>query len=190
MHGCLPCHAMLTVADMYGGVLYLHYAMIVLLQVVIINRTVVGIGGPCHEAGTKCAWDSVTYLQPHYVTGHRQLMLDCLGVRDQPGVVTQHQTHVTLVQRLFRRSRSMLNILDMQNSLSSTGAHVQIVNMEGECPISCCVTHLPAAHFLCLNWLLGTNDESIPYDALMRYNRRMQPSPSSVCSPAMAHHLH
>ena len=70
-------------------------------------------------------------MQPHYITGHRQLMLDCLGVADAAEPVSQQQTHVTMVQRFFKRSRSMLNILEMQNSISSTGAHVDIVNMEG-----------------------------------------------------------
>ena len=114
---------------------YQYVRVDLLPQVVVINRTVVGLGVPCNEKGLShmvslCDWDSISYMQPHHITGHRQLMLDCLGVTEEPSV-SQHQSHVTLVQRLFKRSRSMLNILEMERRISATGSHVNIVNMEG-----------------------------------------------------------
>lgn len=70
----------------------------------MVDKTAVGLGVLCNEKGTMCEWDSVSYMQPDHITGHQQLMLDCSGVTEQPNAVSQHQTQVTLVQRLFKRS--------------------------------------------------------------------------------------
>lgn len=124
------------------------YIRVDMQQVVVINRTAVGLGVPCSEKDTLhmvslCEWDSISYMQPHHITGHRQLMLHCLGVTEQPNVASQHQhqTQVTLVQRLFKRSRSMLNTLEMESRISATGAHVNIMNMEGVWLLPCAAAH-------------------------------------------------
>ena len=105
------------------------------LQVVVISKTAVGVGGHCneseHEDRLQCEWDSISYMQNEYTSGHRRLLLDCLGVTDETSKPSQQQTKVTIVQRLMAKGRSMLNVLEMQSAIAATGAEVQIVNMEG-----------------------------------------------------------
>ncbi len=106
------------------------------LQVTVIGKTAIGVGVKCNEVSTdpenpRCEWDSVPYMQPSYTSGHRQLLLDCLGVEDQSTHPSQQDTKVTIVQRILTSGRSMLNVLEMQSSIAETGADVQIVNMEG-----------------------------------------------------------
>ncbi|DBA68653.1 hypothetical protein WJX79_009266 [Trebouxia sp. C0005] len=105
-------------------------------QVVVIGKTAVGLGGHCneseHEDKLQCEWDSISYMQNEYTSGHRQLLLDCLGVTDQSSKPSQQQTKVTIVQRLLAKGRSMLNVLEMKSAIAATGAEVQIVNMEGK----------------------------------------------------------
>jgi len=104
-------------------------------QVVVIGKTAVGLGGHCneseHEDKLQCEWDSISYMQNEYTSGHRQLLLDCLGVTDESSQPSQQQTKVTIVQRLLSKGRSMLNVLEMESAIAATGADVQIVNMEG-----------------------------------------------------------
>ncbi|KAA6423691.1 MAG: hypothetical protein FRX49_06262 [Trebouxia sp. A1-2] len=105
-------------------------------QVVVIGKTAVGLGGHCdeseHQDKLQCEWDSISYMQNEYTSGHRQLLLDCLGVRDESSKPSQQQTKVTIMQRLLAKGRSMLNILEMKSAIAATGAEVQIVNMEGK----------------------------------------------------------
>lgn len=105
------------------------------MQVVVIGKTAVGVGGHCneseHEDKLQCEWDSISYMQNEYTSGHRRLLLDCLGVKDEYSKPFQQQTKVTIVQRLMAKGRSMLNVLEMQSAIAATGAEVQIVNMEG-----------------------------------------------------------
>lgn len=97
------------------------------LQVVVIGKTAVGIGVQCDDP--KCEWDSIPYMQNDYTTGHRQLMLDCMGVEDsQP---SQQETQVVIVQRLLSRGRSMLNVLEVHDAVAATGAKVCIFSTEG-----------------------------------------------------------
>lgn len=112
------------------------------LQVVVIGKAAVGLGGHCNEFShtdkRQCEWDSISYMQNEYTSGHRQLLLDCLGVDDQTSRPSQRQTKVTIVHRLLAKGRSMLNMLEIQSALAGTGAAVQIVNMEGVCV---CIAH-------------------------------------------------
>ena len=105
------------------------------LQVVVIGKTAVGLGGHCneseHEDKLQCEWDSISYMQNEYTSGHRQLLLDCLEVTDESSQPSQQQTKVNIVQRLLAKGRSMLNVLEMKSAIAATGAEVQIVNMEG-----------------------------------------------------------
>ena len=105
------------------------------IQVVVIGKTAVGLGGHCneseHEDKLQCEWDSISYMQNEYTSGHRQLLLDCLGVTDAHSKPSQQQTKVTIVQRLLAKGRSMLNVLEMKSAIAATGAEVQVVNMEG-----------------------------------------------------------
>ena len=110
-----------------------------MVQVVRIGQTAIGIGVRCDDP--KCEWDSVPYMQNNYTSGHRRLLLDCLGVEDQSFQPSQQHTQVTIVQRLLTRGRSLLNVLEMQDAVAQTGAQVQIVNMEG---VLCSYTCLPA----------------------------------------------
>lgn len=102
-----------------------------LLQVVTIGSTAVGIGVQCDDF--RCEWDSVPFMQNSYTSGHRQLMLDCLGVETQATQPSQNNTQVTIAQRLFSRGRSFLNIVEMRSAIRETGADVQVVNLEGIC---------------------------------------------------------
>ena len=101
-----------------------------LLQVVTIGTIAVGIGVQCEDP--KCEWDSVPFMQNNYTSGHRQLMMDCLGVdsghASQP---SKNNTRVTIAQRLFTRGRSFLNVVEMQTSLQQHGAAVEVVHLEG-----------------------------------------------------------
>ena len=104
-------------------------------QVVTIAGTAVGIGVQCDDY--RCEWDSVPFMQPNYTSGHRQLMLDCLGVNHQSAQPSHRDTKVTIVQRLFSQGRSFLNIVEMHSALKQTGADVQVVNLEGMVCIMC-----------------------------------------------------
>ena len=100
-----------------------------LLQVVTIGSTAVGIGVQCDDH--RCEWDSVPFMQNNYTSGHRQLMLDCLGVEGQATRPSQNNTKVTIAQRLFSRGRSFLNVVEMRSAIKETGADVQVFNLEG-----------------------------------------------------------
>jgi len=99
------------------------------LQVVMIGKTAVGIGVQCEDP--KCEWDSVPFMQRNYTSGHRQLMLDCLGVNEVVAVPSQQETHVTIVQRRLTSGRAMLNMLEVQEGIEGTGADVHIMSLEG-----------------------------------------------------------
>jgi hypothetical protein len=95
----------------------------------MIGKTAVGIGVQCEDP--KCEWDSVPFMQRSYTSGHRQLMLECLGVDDLLAAPSQQGTHVTIVQRLVTSGRAMLNMLEVQEALEGTGADVHIMSLEG-----------------------------------------------------------
>ena len=99
------------------------------LQVVLIGKTAVGIGMQCDDP--KCEWDSVPFMQRNYTSGHRQLMLDCLGVNKVVAEPSQQGTHVTIVQRRLTTGRAMLNMLEVQEAVEGTGADVHIMSLEG-----------------------------------------------------------
>lgn len=102
------------------------------LQVVVIGKSAVGVGVKgCDGDLTNCEWDSVHHLQNQYTSGHRKLMLDCLGVADDQAQPSQQSTQVTIVQRHYWAGRSLLDVAQMQTAVNSTGAQVQVVNMEG-----------------------------------------------------------
>lgn len=68
-------------------------------------------------------------MQNNYTSGHRQLMLDCLQVKEsQP---SQQHTQVVVVQRQLAHGRSMLNVLEVQDALVGTGAQVSIFSTAG-----------------------------------------------------------
>lgn len=97
------------------------------MQVVVIGKTAVGIGVQCDDP--KCTWDSVPFMQINYTLGHRQLMLDCLQVKESRP--SQQQTEVTVVQRQLAHGRSILNVLEVKDALESSGAHVRIFSTAG-----------------------------------------------------------
>ena len=100
---------------------------LLLLQVVTISKTAVGIGVQCDDP--KCTWDSVPFMQNNYTSGHRQLMLDCLQLKEsQP---SQQHTQVVIVQRQLAHGRSMLNVLEVQDALVGTGAQVSVFSTAG-----------------------------------------------------------
>ena len=78
-------------------------------------------------------------MQNSYTSGHRQLMMDCLGTDSQASQPSKNNTRVTIVQRLFSRGRSFLNDLEMQAALQQRGAAVDVVHLEGR------VCHLAVA---------------------------------------------
>ena len=101
---------------------------------VVIGKTAVGVGGKVcdnNPSGQGCEWDPVHHLQNEYTSGHRQLMLDCLGVEDDQAHPSQQDTQVTIVQRHYWAGRTLLDVLKMQNAIQGTGAQVQVVTMEG-----------------------------------------------------------
>lgn len=71
-------------------------------------------------------------MQNNYTSGHRQLMLDCLGVDGQASAPSKNSTTVTIAQRLFSKGRSFLNVVEMQAAIQHSGAAVHVVNLEGE----------------------------------------------------------
>ncbi|KAL0035290.1 hypothetical protein WJX79_010560 [Trebouxia sp. C0005] len=99
-------------------------------KVVLIGKTAVGIGMQCDDP--KCEWDSVPFMQRNYTSGHRQLMLDCLGVNKVVAEPSQQGTHVTIVQRRLTTGRAMLNMLEVQEAVEGTGADVHIMSLEGK----------------------------------------------------------
>lgn len=101
-------------------------------KVVIIGKTAIGIGAPCETSDIQCEWDAVQYMQNKYTSGHRKLLLDCLNLEDQVTEPSQRNSQVTVVQRPIQKGRSILNVLEVQDVISDTGAQVQIVNMEGK----------------------------------------------------------
>ena len=110
----------------------------------MIGKMAAGIGVQCEDP--KCEWDSVAFMQRNYTSGHRQLMLDCLGVNEVMAVPSQQETHVTIVQRQLTSGRAMLNVLEVQEAIEGTGADVHIMSLEGM--ISC---------FLAVFWDLNRN---------------------------------
>ena len=94
---------------------------------VVIGKTAVGVGVQCGDP--KCEWDSIPFMQNAYTSGHRQLMLDCMGIQGAPP--SQEETQVLIVQRLVSRGRSMLNVLEVHDAVAATGAKVQIFSTEG-----------------------------------------------------------
>lgn len=76
-------------------------------------------------------------MQNEFTSGHRQLMLDCLGIDDRDAQPSQVATNVTIVQRMFAQGRSFLNVLEMHDAIKKTGANVQVVNFEGSMTLSC-----------------------------------------------------
>lgn len=95
----------------------------------MIGKTAVGMGVRCDDP--KCEWDSVPFMQRNYTSGHRQLMLDCLGVNEVVAVPSQQGTHVTIVQRQLTSGRAVLNILEVQEAVEGTGANVHVMSLEG-----------------------------------------------------------
>ena len=122
-------------------------ALLLLLQVVTIGSTAVGIGVQCEDY--QCEWDSVPFMQNNYTLGHRQLMMDCLGIDSQASQPSQNNTRVTIAQRLFSRGRSFLNVAEMQTALQERGAAVDVVHLEGR------VCHLPVARSSSARWGLA-----------------------------------
>ena len=102
-----------------------------------IGSTAVGVGVQCDDY--RCEWDSVPFMQNNYTSGHRQLMMDCLGVNSQASQPNKNNTRVTIAQRLFSRGRSFLNVVEMQTALQQRGAAVEVVHLEGR------LWHLPVA---------------------------------------------
>ena len=104
------------------------------LQVIVIGKSAVGVGGKAcdrEQAGLDCEWDPVHHMQNAYTSGHRKLMLDCLGVADDQSHPCQQSTQVTIVQRHYWAGRSLLDVAQLQTAVRDTGAQVQVVNMEG-----------------------------------------------------------
>ncbi|KAL3145862.1 hypothetical protein ABBQ38_015231 [Trebouxia sp. C0009 RCD-2024] len=108
-------------------------------KVVTIGSTAVGIGVQCDD--NQCEWDSVPFMQNKYTSGHRQLMLDCLGVDAQATAPSRNNTRVTIAQRLFSRGRSFLNVVEMQAAIQQHGAAVQVVHLE-DTTLLCKLTHI------------------------------------------------
>jgi len=103
-----------------------------LLQVVIIGKTAVGVGvKACDSDPNGCDWDAVHHMQNAYTSGHRKLMLDCLGVEDDQTQPSQQNTQVTIVQRHYWHGRSLLDVLQMADVVRHTGARVQVTTFEG-----------------------------------------------------------
>ncbi|DBA76070.1 hypothetical protein WJX77_012502 [Trebouxia sp. C0004] len=99
-------------------------------KVVLIGKTAVGIGVQCEDP--KCEWDSVPFMQRNFTLGHRQLMLDCLGVNEAGAAPSQQGTQVTIVQRRLTSGRAILNMLEVQEAIEDTGTDVHIVSLEGK----------------------------------------------------------